>query len=135
MNREHVIRIEMTPVCFVASLGKEHDRVAEGAGMRSVESGCQQVDLRFQDIDALEQARGSVFQMLLQYKTVDELDLTPLYDLETARGAQVDKLTPVDDLHEVQIQERIVEVLAQILQPEDCLVLDELLLVKIGALG
>jgi len=43
-------------------------------------------------------------------------------------------LAPVDNLHEVQIQERIVEVLAKIRQPEDRLVLDELRLVKVGTL-
>jgi hypothetical protein len=103
--------------------------------MRPVESGCQQVDLRFQDVDAFKQARGSVFQMLLQDKTVDELDLTSLHDLETARSAQIDQLAMVDNLNEVQIQERIVEVLAEILQPEDRLILDQVALVKVGALG
>jgi len=73
--------------------------------------------------------------MLLQNKTVDELDLTPLHDLETARRAQIDQLTAVDNLREVQIQERVVEVLAEMLEPEDRLVLDELRLVKVGALG
>src|SRR5712691_3597723 len=53
--------------------------------MRPVESGCQQVDLRFEDVDAFKQARGSAFQMLLQYKTIDQLDLTSLHDLETQR--------------------------------------------------
>src|SRR6266478_1226436 len=102
--------------------------------MRPVESGRQLVDLRFQDVDAFEQARGPVFQVLLQYKTIHELDLTPLHDLETARRAQIDELPLIDDLHEVQIQKRIVEVLAEILEPENRLVLDELRLVKIGAL-
>ena len=103
--------------------------------MRPVESGSQQIDLRFQDVDPFKQARGSAFQMLLQHETVDELDLTPLHDLDTARRAQVDELTAVDDLHEVQIQEGIVEMLAEILQPEDRLVLHQLPLVKVGALG
>src|SRR5881296_2406369 len=102
--------------------------------MRPVEGGRQLVDLRFQDVDAFEQASGASFQMLLQYKTIDELDLTSLHDLETARRAQIDELSFIDDLHEIQIQERIVEVLAEILQPEDRLVLDEVRLVKIGAL-
>jgi len=57
-----------------------------------------------------------------------------LHDLEATRGAQVDQLTAVDDLHEVQIQEGIVEVLAEILEPEDRLVLDELRVVEVGAL-
>src|SRR6266852_1992927 len=103
--------------------------------MRPVEGGRQLVDLRFQDVDAFEQASGPVFQVLLQNKTVDELDLTSLHDLETARRAQIDQLTAVDNLREVQIQERVVEVLAEILEPEDRLVLDELRLVKVGALG
>src|SRR5882672_994419 len=102
--------------------------------MRPVQAGREQADLRLQDVDAFEQARGSVFQMLLQYNTVDEFDLSALHDLEAACRAQVDQLTAVDDLHEVQIQEGIVEVLAEILQPEDRLVLDELRLVKVGAL-
>src|SRR5438309_4788890 len=102
--------------------------------MRPVEGGRQLVDLRFQDVDAFKQASGPVFQVLLQYKTIHKLDLTPLHDLETARRAQIDELPPIDDLHEVQIQERIVEVLTKILKPEDRLVLDELRLVKVGAL-
>src|SRR6266513_107762 len=102
--------------------------------MRPVQAGSEQVDLRLEDVDALEQAGSSVFQMLLQDKPVDEFDLTTLHDLEATRGAQVDQLTAVDDLHEVQIQEWIVEVLAEILQPEDRLVLDELRVVNVGAL-
>src|SRR5712671_5672893 len=102
--------------------------------MGAVEGACQQVDLRFQYVDAFEQARGAVFQMLLQYKTIDELDLASLHDLETARRAQIDELPPIDDLHEIQIQEGIVEVPAKILKPEDRLVLDELRLVEIGTL-
>ena len=47
--------------------------------------------------------------MLLQYKTVDELDLTSLHDLETARRTQFDQLATVDTLNEVQIQERIIK--------------------------
>src|SRR6266568_3249326 len=102
--------------------------------MRPVEGGRQQVDLRFQDVDAFKKASGPILQVLLEYKTIDELDLTSLHDLETVRRAQVDELPLTDDLHEIQIQERIVEVLAKILKPEDRLVLDELRLVKVGAL-
>src|SRR5213592_1665558 len=102
--------------------------------MRPVEGGRQQVDLWLQDVDALKQASGPVFQMLLQYKTIDELDLTSLHDLETARRTQIDELPLIDDLHEIQIQERIVEVLAKILEPEDRLVLDEFRLVQVGTL-
>ena len=72
--------------------------------------------------------------MLLKGNSVDEFNLTVLHDLEAACRAQVDQLTAVDDLHEVQIQEGIVEVLAEILKPEDRLDLDELRLVKVGAL-
>src|SRR6266480_900305 len=103
--------------------------------MRPVEGGRQQVDLRFQDVDAFKQASGPVFQMLLQYKTIDELDLTALHDLEAACRTQIDELPFIDNLYEIQIQERIVEVLAKILKPEDRLVLDEFRLVKVGTLG
>ena len=102
--------------------------------MRPVQARREQVDLRLQDVDAFEQAGSSVFQVLLKDDSIDEFDPTALHDLEAARGAQVDQLTAVDDLHEVQIEEGIVEVLAKILEPEDRLVLDELRLVKIGAL-
>ncbi len=87
MNREHVIGIEMPSVGLATALGKEHHCIAERTRMRPVQAGREQVDLRLQDVDALEQARGPVFQMLLQQKTVDELDLTSLHDLETARRA------------------------------------------------
>src|SRR5437870_11906218 len=103
--------------------------------MRPVEGGRQLVDLRFQDVDAFEQASRPVFQVLLQYQTIHELDLTSLHDLETARRAQIDELPLIDDLQEIQIQEGIVEVLAKILQPEKRLVLDELRLLKVGAVG
>ncbi len=102
--------------------------------MRPVEGGRQQVDLRFQDVDAFKKASGPILQVLLEYKTIDELDLTSLHDLETVRRAQIDEAPLIDDLHEIQIQERIVEVLAKILKPEDRLVLDELRLVKVATL-
>jgi hypothetical protein len=130
MNCEHVIGIEMPSICFAATLGKEHHCIAERARMRPVQARREQVDLRLQDVDAFEQAGSSVFQVLLKDDSIDEFDPTALHDLEAARGAQVDQLTAVDDLHEVQIEEGIVEVLAKILEPEDRLVLDELRLVK-----
>jgi len=65
MNRKHVVGIEMPSVGLAAALGKEHHCIAERARMRSVQAGSEQVDLRLQDVDALEQAGSSVFQMLL----------------------------------------------------------------------
>jgi hypothetical protein len=70
--------------------------------MRPVESGSQQIDLRFQDVDPFKQARGSAFQMLLQHETVDELDLTPLHDLETARRAQILFEEKIPDLSQLR---------------------------------
>src|SRR5258708_33970789 len=55
--------------------------------------------------------------MLLQNKTVDELDLTPLHDLETARPAQIDQLTACDNRPEGQIPDRVGGVLAGTVEP------------------
>jgi hypothetical protein len=134
MDREDVVGIEMAPVRFVASLRKEHDRVGESARMRPVQGGRQEVDLGLEDVDALQHARGAVFQVFLQHAAIDEFDLPALHDLETTRPAQIYELSAIDNLQEVQIEERIVEVLAEILEPEDRLVGDEPRLVKVIAL-
>src|SRR5258706_10876821 len=102
--------------------------------MRPVQRGRQEVDLGLEDVDALEHAGGAAFQVLLQHAAIDEFDLPALHDFETARAAQVHESSAIDDLQEIQIEERIVEVLAQILEPEDRLVGDEPRLVKIVAL-
>jgi hypothetical protein len=73
MDREDVVGIEMASVRLVALLRKEHDRVAESARMRPVQGGRQEVDLRLENVDALEHARGAVFQVLLQHAAIDEL--------------------------------------------------------------
>src|SRR5260221_12057212 len=93
--------------------------------MRPVQGGREEVDLWLEDVDALEHARGAVFQVLLQYAAIDEFDLPALHDLETTRPAKLHKSSAIDDLQKVQVEEGIVEVLAEILEPEDRLVGDE----------
>src|SRR5258706_9140277 len=102
--------------------------------MRPVQRGRQEVDLGLEDVDALEHAGGAAFQVLLQHAAIDEFDLPALHDFETARAAQVHESSAIDDLQEIQVEEGIVEVLAQILEPEDRLVGDEPRLVKVVAL-
>src|SRR5258705_6927685 len=102
--------------------------------MRPVKGGRQKVDLGLEDVDALEHAGGAAFQVLLQHAAIDELDLPALHDFDTTRAAQVYESSAIDDLQEIQIEERIVEVLAQILEAEDRLVGDEPRLVKVVAL-
>jgi hypothetical protein len=103
--------------------------------MRPVQGGRQEVDLGLEDVDALQHARGAVFQVLLQHTAIDEFDLPALHDFETTRPAQIYESSAIDDLQEVQVEERIVEVLAEILEPEDRLVGDEPRFVKVVALG
>src|SRR6266853_2898321 len=102
--------------------------------MRPVQGGRQEVDLGLEDIDALEHARSAVFQVLLQHAAIDEFDLPALHDFETTCAAQVYELSAIDDLQEVQVEERIVQMLAEILEPEDRLVGDEPRFVKVVAL-
>src|SRR5713226_1147466 len=102
--------------------------------MRSVQGGRQEVDLGLEDVYALEHARGAVFQVLLQHAAIDEFDLPALHDFETTCAAQVYELSAIDDLQEVQVEERIVQMLAEILEPEDRLVGDEPRFVKVVAL-
>src|SRR6266852_3219570 len=134
MDREDVVGIKVASVRLVASLRKEHDRVAESTRMRPVQGGRQEVDLGLEDVYSLEHARGAVFQVLLQHAAIDEFDLPALHDFETARPAQLYELSAIDDLQEVQIEERVVEVLAEILKPEDRLVGDEPRFVKVALL-
>jgi HSP90 family molecular chaperone len=102
--------------------------------MRPVQGGRQEVDLGLEDVDALEHARGAVFQVLLQHAAIDEFDLPALHDFETTRPAQIYELSAIDNLQEVQIEERVVEVLAEILESEDRLVGDEARFVEVVAL-
>src|SRR5258706_216781 len=98
--------------------------------MRPVQRGRQEVDLGLEDVDALEHAGGAAFQVLLQHAAIDEFDLPALHDFEATRAAQVHESSAIDDLQEIQVEEGIVEVLAQILEAEDRLVGDEPRLVK-----
>src|SRR5260370_29177947 len=102
--------------------------------MRPVQGGRQEVDLGLEDVDALEHARSAVFQVLLQHAAIDEFDLPALHDFETTRPAQLYESSAIDNLQEVQVEERVVEVLAEILEPEDRLVADEPRFVKVAAL-
>src|SRR5258708_13100452 len=102
--------------------------------MRPVQGGRQEVDLGLEDMEALEHARSAVFQLLLEHAAIDEFDLPALHDFETTCAAQVYELSAIDDLQEVQVEERIVQMLAEILEPEDRLVGDEPRFVKVVAL-
>jgi hypothetical protein len=73
--------------------------------------------------------------VLLQHAAIDKFNLPALDDFETTCRTQVYKLSAIDDLQEVQIEEGIVEVRAEIFEPEDRLVLDESRFVKVTALG
>src|SRR5260370_9307433 len=102
--------------------------------MRPVQGGRQEVDLGLEDNDAFEEARSAVFKWLMQHAAIDEFDLPALHDFETTCAAQVYELSAIDDLQEVQVEERIVQMLAEILEPEDRLVGDEPRFVKVVAL-
>src|SRR5882672_515032 len=134
VNRQHVVGVDVSAVGFVTALREEHYRVAERASVRPVERRREQADLRLEDIDAFEQEGRPVLQVLLQHAAVDEFDRTALNEFYAARVLQVDELPTVDDLQEFQMQKRVVEVFAQVLEAEDRLVLDQARPVQIAAL-
>src|SRR5262249_27348129 len=134
MDRQHIVGVEVPAVGFVPALREENDRVAERAVMRPIERGRERADLGLEDVDALEEARRAVLEVLLQHTAIDELDGPALNQLDAARVLHVDELPAVDDLQELEAEKRVVEVPTQILEPEDRLMLDQTGTVEVAAL-
>ena len=121
MDDQHVVGVEVAAVSLVALLRKECGRVAERRRVGAIEHRRERVDVRFEDVEPFEHARGALGKMLLQHPPVDERDLAPLHDLVEPRVCEIDRLARLEQIQEIHVEQRIVEVPAQVLEREELL--------------
>jgi len=121
VDDEDVVGVDVPAVGLVSALREEGRRVGERRGAPAVERRRERVDLGLENVEPLQHARGAALEMLLQHAPVDEADLALLHELVETRRRQVDRLARLEEIHVVQVEQRIVQVTAQMREREELL--------------
>src|SRR5215467_12982548 len=122
----------MAAIRLVAALREENRRVGEGCRVGAVQCGRKRVHLRLEDVHAFQHARRAILQVTLQYAMIDELYLPLLDYLVDARVREVDGLPCLEEIEVVEVEQRIVQVTAEVLEREELLIGDQIRSVHMG---
>jgi len=135
VDDEHVVGVDMAAIGFVALLRKERRRVAESRCLAAVECRRERIDLRLEDVEPFEHARGAILEMCLQHALVDERDLAFLHELVQACRRKVDRLAGLEEVQVIEIEQRVVQMPPKVGEREQLLFGHESRAMDMGDVG